>query len=232
MKRFYDTELDTFRSHLQLMGEHATIQVRDALRALATHDETLACQIISRDETLNTLEVKIDDEAVRYMNLRAPVATTLRLVIVGMKISNNLERIGDEASNIARRVKRLNVYGGKIPLPSIPDELPIMAETALGMLATTLGAFTTGDLAESTLRAVIERDAQVDDLNKRVYRGLTHDMTRRPAAISSALELTFIAKSLERIADHATNIAEELIYLTQGKDIRHETHSVPPATIP
>ncbi|HEY9250009.1 MAG TPA: PhoU domain-containing protein, partial [Rariglobus sp.] len=107
MKRFFDTELETFRSHLMLMGETSIRQVRDALRALVEGDVALADRVIAADDELDNLEMSIDDEAIRYMNLRAPVATELRLVIVGMKASHDLERVGDECTTIAKRAVRL-----------------------------------------------------------------------------------------------------------------------------
>ena len=215
MKRFFDAELETFRSQLILMGETAIEQVRTAIRALVEASPGLAGQVIAADEKLDQLEIKIDDEAVRYMNLRAPIASELRLVIVGMKASHDLERVGDEATSIAKRAIKLSA---EPPLKPYID-LPRMATMALEMLRDALDCFLQVDEAKAV--AVCKRDAEVDDLNRQLYRELTSYMIEKPETISRAIELMFISKSIERIADHATNIAEEMIYLSQGKDVRH-----------
>lgn len=216
MKRFFDTELETFRTSLIKMGETAIAQTQDAMKALVEADIGLADRVIARDDELDQLEVKIDEEAVRYMNLRAPIASDLRLVIVGMKASHDLERVGDEATGIAKRAVRL---AGEPPLKPYVD-LPRMANMAAQMLRDALDCFLNGDAAKA--EAVIRRDAEVDALNKQLYRELTSFMLESPGTISRAIELMFISKSIERIADHATNIAEEMIYLAKGKDVRHD----------
>jgi phosphate transport system protein len=215
LKRFFDTELETFRSQLILMGETAIEQVRRALKALVESDAALADQVIAADDELDQLEVKMDDEAVRFMNLRAPIASDLRLVIVGMKASHDLERVGDEASSIARRAVRLSA---EPPLKPYID-LPRMTNIALEMLRDALDCFLNGDVEKAI--GVCHRDAEVDLLNKQLYRELSSFMVENPATISRALELMFISKSIERIADHATNIAEEMIFLAKGEDVRH-----------
>jgi phosphate transport system protein len=216
MKRFFDAELDSFRTNLIHMGDTAVRQVRDAMEALVTADATLAERVIVADDELDRLEIKIDDEAVRYMNLRSPIASELRLVIVGMKASHDLERVGDEATGIAKRARRL---AQEPPLKPYVD-LPRMAFMAVEMLRDALDCFIKGDTDKAL--DVIRRDKDVDALNKQLYRELTSFMIEKPETISRAIELMFISKSLERIADHATNIAEEMIYLAKGQDVRHD----------
>jgi len=225
MKRFFDAELETFRSQLILMGETAIEQVRTAIKALVEANPGLANQVIASDDKLDTLEVRIDDEAVRYMNLRTPIASDLRLVIVGMKASHDLERVGDEATSIAKRAIRLSA---EPPLKPYID-LPRMTGITLEMLRDALDCFLQVDEAKAV--AVCKRDAEVDNINRQLYRELTSFMVEDPATISRAIELMFISKSIERIADHATNIAEEMIYLSKGKDVRHteEVKKIPPA---
>jgi phosphate transport system protein len=215
MQRFFDAELESLRSQLLRMGETAIRQVRDAIKALVEGNPSLADQVIAADDELDRLEVEIDNEAIRYMNLRAPVATELRLVIVGMKASHDLERVGDEASNIAKRAIRLSA---EPPLKPYID-IPRMANIATEMLRGALDCFLTGD-ADQAL-AICKRDAEVDEINRQLYRELTSFMIENPGTISRALEIMFISKSIERIADHATNIAEEVIYLVRAKDVRH-----------
>lgn len=222
MKRFFDNELETFRSHLVLMGEIAVRQVRDAMRALVEADLALADQVAAADDELDALEVKIDEEAIRYMNLRSPVATELRLVIVGMKASHDLERVGDEATNIVRRVAKL----ASEPQLKPYVDLPRMTTIALEMLRDALDCFLQVDIDKAL--AVCKRDKEVDDINRQLYRELSSFMIENPTTVTRALELMFISKSLERIADHATNIAEEMIYLAGGRDIRHTAETKNP----
>jgi phosphate transport system protein len=215
MKRFFDVELDALRSHLVQMGEKSIEQVRLAVRAVVERDPEIARQVRAGDDVLDHLEVQIDEEGMRYMSLRNPIATDLRLVVVGMKAGHDLERVGDEANNIAKRAIRL---AGEPPVKPLAD-LPRMAEIALVMLRDALDCFLQHDNEKAL--AVIRRDQEVDDLNKQIYRELSGYMVEKPEMISRALELMFISKSIERIADHATNIAEEMVYLAKGEDIRH-----------
>ena len=225
IKRFFDAELETFRSQLILMGEKAIEQVRSAVKALVEGNATLADQVIAADDELDQLEIRIDDEAVRYMNLRAPSASELRLVIVGMKASHDLERVGDEATNIAKRAVKLSA---EPPLKPYVD-IPRMSNIALDMLRDALDCLLHGDEAKAI--AVCKRDAEVDNINRQLYRELSSFMLEKPETISRAIELMFISKSLERIADHATNIAEETIFLSKGKDVRH-TEEVKKSPVP
>jgi phosphate transport system protein len=216
VKRFFDAELETFRSDLLRMGEIAIRQVRDALQALVTGDSKLAERVIAADDELDDLEKRIDTEAIRYMNLRAPIATELRLVIVGMKASHDLERVGDEATSIAKRAVKL---AAEPPLKPYVD-IPRMANTAIEMLGSALDCFIHADKEKAI--AVVKRDKEVDAINKQLYRELSSYMIEQPGTITRALELMFISKSLERIADHATNIAEEMVFLSDALDIRHD----------
>lgn len=216
MKRFFDSELETFRSDLLRMGEVSVRQVRDALQALVTGDTKLAAAVIEGDDELDDLEKRIDTEAIRYMNLRSPIATELRLVIVGMKASHDLERVGDEATNIAKRAIRL---AAEPPLKPYVD-IPRMAAISIEMLREALNCFIHADSEKAI--AVVRRDKEVDAINKQLYRELSSYMVEQPGTITRALELMFISKSIERIADHATNIAEEMVFLSDANDIRHQ----------
>ncbi len=215
MKRFFDAELETFRSHLILMGEKPIERARNSIKALVDSDIGLADRVLAADDVIDQLEIGIDDEAIRYMNLRSPIAGELRVIIVGMKASHDLERVGDEATNIAKRVAKL---AAEPPLKPYVD-IPRMANIAIEMLRDSLDCFLQTNTEKAM--AVIKRDAEVDSINKQLYRELTSYMIERPQTIGRALELMFISKAIERIADHATNIAEEMVYLTQARDIRH-----------
>ena len=215
MKRFFDEELNTLRSHLSLMGEKAIEQLRSAIKSLVERDREMAQQVRRNDDILDDLEVKIDEEAIRFVGLRGPVARELRLVIVGMKAGHDLERVGDEANNIAKRALRLV---DEEPVKDYVD-IPRMAAMAEEMLRDALSAFFDGDEAKAI--DVCQRDGEVDRINKQLYRELVGCISERPSTTTAAIELMFVSKSLERIADHATNIAEEVIYLLRGKDVRH-----------
>ncbi len=216
MKRFFDNELETFRSQLLRMGEVSIRQVRDALKALVEGDIGMADQVIAADDELDEMEKRIDTEAIRYMSLRSPVATELRLVIVGMKASHDLERVGDEATSIAKRAIKLSA---EPPLKPYVD-IPRMASLAIEMLSDALECFVHADREKAI--AVVKRDAEVDAINKQLYRELSSYMVEDPRTTTRALELMFISKSLERIADHACNIAEEMVFLSDAQDIRHD----------
>lgn len=215
MKRFFDSELEAFRSHLLQMGERSIDLTRQAMQALTTSDIALADKVIAADDEIDKLEVQIDDEAIRYMTLRGPVASELRLIVVGMKASHDLERVGDEATSICRRARKLAIE----PKLELYADMPRMVDIALEMLRDALDCFVQED--EQKALNVIRRDAEVDNLNRLLYRRLTSFMIEKPDTISRAIELMFISKSIERIADHAVNIAEEMVFLARGQDIRH-----------
>jgi phosphate transport system protein len=215
MKRFFDSELESFRSNLLQMGERSIDLARLAMRSLTESDLALADKVIIADDEIDKLEVKIDEEAIRYMTLRGPVASELRLVVVGMKASHDLERVGDEATSIARRARKLAIE----PKVELYADLPRMSNIALEMLRDALDCFVQEDQQKAI--NVIRRDSEVDNLNRLVYRRLTSYMIENPDTIARSLELMFISKSVERIADHAVNIAEEMVFLAGGQDIRH-----------
>lgn len=215
MKRFFHSELEAFRADIVMMGERAIEQVGLAMEGLQTRDIDLAQEVLERDDELDQLEVKIDSEVVRYISLRAPVATELRLLTIGMKAAHDLERVGDEACTIAKRTKILAGAGIVIPLAGLPE----MAEQAIGMLRTAIDCFLNEDL--ETARALHQRDKEVDRLNRENYARYRDLMAETPALIDVYFSLVFVSKSLERIADHATNLAEEVIFLYNATDIRH-----------
>jgi phosphate transport system protein len=184
------------------------------MRALVERDDQLAQSVIDDDNIIDQFEVEIDDIAIHLL-AKAPVATDLRLTTVAMKISQNLERVGDSAVTIARRAIELDTEPQLKPYV----DLPRMATMALEMLRDSISAFINRD--PDRARAVVPRDKEVDQLNKQLHRELSSFMVERPANISRCLNLMTISKCLERIADHATNIAEDVVYLYEAIDIRH-----------
>jgi len=214
MLHHFDTELDSLKQKLLAMASHAETAINDAMRALSERNYDLALQVKANDKVLDQFEIEIDDLAVHLL-AKAPLANDLRLITVAMKISQNLERVGDEAAKVAKRARDLSQ---EPPLKPVTD-IPAMAALALEMLKQSLDSFVNHDPAAA--RAVIPRDKEVDKLNKQVHRELAHQMVADPDTITRCLNLMIVSKSLERIADHATNIAEEVVYLCEAQDIRH-----------
>jgi len=214
MEHLFDMELGELKQKLLTMASHAETAVNDALRALVDRDYDLALQVKDNDHVLDQLEVEIDDMAIHLL-AKAPLASDLRLVTVAMKISQNLERIGDEASKIAKRARDLS----QEPPVKVNVDLPRMARLALDMLKAALDSFVSRDPVAA--RAVIPRDQEVDGINKQIAAQLAQHMMENPDTIKRCLNLIVVSKSLERIADHATNVAEEVVYLCEAQDIRH-----------
>jgi phosphate transport system protein len=207
-------KLQELSRKLLLMADAAKKAVLSALKALLERDGELALRVKQEDRVLDTLEMEVDDLAIKLLGESA-TAEDLRLITIAMKISHDLERVGDEATTISRRAYDLN----KEPQLKPYVDIPRMASLALAMLDESMESFVRHD--SNKARAVIPRDKEVDVLNKQLHRELASFMVENPANIGRCLHLMVISKSIERIADHATNIAEEVVYLFEGKDIRH-----------
>jgi phosphate transport system protein len=214
MERHFDHDLAELKDKLLTMASHAEKAVNDSVTALVNRDLELALQVKANDEILDRFEMEIDETAITLL-ARAPLASDLRLVTVAMKISQNLERAGDEATKIAKRARDLC----KDPPLKLALALPQMSTLALGLLKSSLDAFVNRDSAAA--RALIPRDKQVNALHKEIQQQLIAHMKENPDYIARCLHFLVAAKSLERIADHATNIAEEVVYLYEATDIRH-----------
>ena len=220
MERHFDNELNALKERLLTMASHAEAAVNQSVQALTTRDLDLALRVKDNDSVIDQFEIEIDDLAIHLL-AKAPLASDLRFVTVAMKISQNLERVGDEAAKIAKRARDLS----KEPPLKLAVDLPKMAGLALEMLKAALDAFVQGDPAAA--RALIPQDKVVDALHKEIQRRLTAQMTENAETITRSLHLLVAAKSLERIADHATNIAEEVVYLCEAHDIRHPGNGLP-----
>ena len=213
--RHYDDELRELQHKLLEMGGFVEKQIADAIRALVTRDSEAARLTIERDKTVNRMDVEIDDLCLRLLALHQPAGRDLRLITTALKITTDLERAGDNAENICERSLELNTEPQLKPYIDIPR----MAEIALAMLRDSLNAFVREDV-DLALRVCAEDD-KVDQLNDQIFRELISFMMEDPRAITRAMRLTFVAKYLERIADHATNIAEMVIFMVKGQSIRH-----------
>jgi phosphate transport system protein len=210
----YNEEMNRLKESLLAMASHAESALTRAMRALVERDDALAQSVLDDDTIIDQFEVEIDDIAIHLL-AKAPVATDLRLTTAAMKISQNLERVGDSAVTIARRAIDLDTEPQLKPYV----DLPRMATMSLEMLRDAISAFINREPDKA--RAVVPRDAEVDNLNRQLHRELSSFMVERPATITRCLNLMVISKCLERIADHATNIAEDVVYLYEAIDIRH-----------
>ena len=211
----FDEELKALRERVLKLGFMVENAIRDSVEALIERDTELAKEVIKRDHLINALDVGIDEECVRLIALRQPMARDLRFITTTMKITTDLERMGDLAVNIAERAMELTEEPLLKPFVNIPK----MAEIAQSMVRDTLDAFVTG--CSRLPYEVIKRDDEVDDLTVQNFNELLDFMLRDPKIIPLAVKRTYVAKYLERIADHATNIAEMVIYMCEGKIIRH-----------
>ena len=213
--RAYETQLGKLRISVLEMGGLVEQQIAQAIRALVTSDEHLARATIARDHTVNRLDVEIDDLCLKLLALHQPAARDLRLITTALKITTDLERLGDLASNIAERALEL---AAEPPLKPYID-IPRMAELARDMLHRSLDAFVREDTTLAL--AVCAADDTIDDLHQQLFRELLSFMVENPNTISRAMRLLFVSKSLERVGDHATNIAEMVIFMAKGRSIRH-----------
>jgi phosphate transport system protein len=213
----FDNELDMLKEKVLTLGSMVEEAIRDSVRSLVERDSNLARDVIKKDHLVNALEVKIDEECVRLIALRQPMAGDLRFITTTMKITTDLERMGDLAVNIAERALELNEEPQLKPFKNIPK----MAEITEEMVKDTLDAFVRG--CSNLPYEVINRDDEVDDLTVTNFNELLTLMLKDPRIIPLAVKRTYVAKYLERIADHTTNIAEMTIYMCKGKIIRHTT---------
>ena len=209
-----EKEIADFKNELLAMASHAEGSIIRAIKALLERDDHLAEQVKHDDYIIDQFEIRIDDIGIHLLS-QAPLGKDLRIIAAGMKINNDLERIGDEASKIAKCTLALN----KEPDLKEYVDIPIMADRATEMLRDALDSFVHGDTEKA--RGVQPKDALVNKLNSQVHRELAGYIAESPSNISRSLSLMVVSKSLERVADHAKNIAEEAVYLHEGRDIRH-----------
>lgn len=213
----YEQQLRTIRERLLVMSDKADQSLQNAMRALVERSPSLASDVIERDDEIDGMELEIDELALQTFALEQPVASDLRFLATVLKIVRDLERIGDIAVNAAERAREILTESELKPLV----DLPIMARMARESLRKSLDAFVNGD-AELAAK-VIQDDRQLDYLYEQVFRELLTYMLEDPHTISRCVKLMFIAKGLERVGDHASNIAEMVVFMVKGKDIRHGT---------
>ena len=218
----YDAELEEIRGRLLHMGGLVEQQVRDALAAYANGDLDLTHQVKTVEEKVNALEVEMDDRCNHVIARRQPTAGDLRLVMAVVKAVTDLERVGDEAAKIGRIARQMHERG-VVRLPGFSD-VRVASDIAVGMLKDSLDAFARLD-TEAAGR-IMMKDRQIDNEFRSILRELITFMMEDPRTISTALDIIWIAKAIERVGDHAKNIAEYVIFVAEGTDVRHSQGAV------
>ncbi len=216
MEHFWEQQLTDIREQLLMMSGLTERSLSLALRALVERDDKLCDSVEADDSQIDRLEIHIDNLVITYMATHGPVAQDCRFMLAASKISSNLERIADQSTKIVRRARELN----REPLLKPLIDIPLMADIGRDMLRDSITAYI--DAKPDLAVEIIARDQSVNDIYRQLARELTTYMIENPKTITRALSLLTIAKALERVADHATNIAEEVFYLYKGEDIRHE----------
>jgi phosphate transport system protein len=213
--RHFQDELGALQERLLAMGGLAEERVCESVRALADRDADLVERLLAGDEPVNELHIEVDDRCFKLLALHQPMAADLRAIVAAVKINTDLERVGDLAVNIAEAAKRYLQHPPVKPLIDIPR----MGEIAEGMLRDALDAFVRRDIALA--EAVLAEDDRLDALKTQIFRELLTFMLSDPSTIEPSLDLILISRHLERIGDHATNIAEDVIFMVSARDVRH-----------
>jgi phosphate transport system protein len=212
----FDEALGSLRNNVLMMAGLAERSLERAMKGLIERDDDICANAIADDEEIDQLEMQIDKDGVDILLRFQPVASDLRRVVSAMKLSSNLERIADQATNIARRARKLNQHP---PLPELELILPMNAQ-AMSMFKDSVDAYVREDVELG--RAIVPRDTKLDELNRVASRRLIERMAQDPDQLRGYLNLMFIGRHLERVGDHATNIAEDAVYAAAAEDIRHQ----------
>jgi len=221
MERHFDQDLQQLKERILYMGSLAETMIHIAAQALTDRKRELTKEVYRQEEEVNKLQIEVDDRCLKMIALHQPAATDLRFITAAMKINADLERIADQAVNICETTEYLLQEPQLKPLIDVPR----MAQITSKMLKDALDSFVNQD--ENLARSVLMRDDQVDELKDQIFRELLTYMISDPTTIKRAIDLILIARNLERIADHATNIAEDVVFVVAGKDIRHHAEESP-----
>lgn len=215
MERHFEHDLNQLKERLLVMAGLAERAVHQSVQAVFEKNESLANRVLEEEPVINEMQIEIDDRVMQLVALQAPMAVDLRFVLCASRINNDLERIGDQAVNIAQSALRILRHPQVKPYV----DLPRMSELAEGMVRESLNALVHGDA--ELAKSVLIRDDEVDHLRDQIFRELLTYMMENSAVVFPAFELVLLTKNLERIGDHATNIAEDVIYMVAGRDVRH-----------
>jgi phosphate transport system protein len=225
MERHFDQELKELKQELLTMGSLVEVAVHNAVSSLIARDSGLAEKTVREDESVNNLEITIEKRCLELLDLQQPVAADLRFIVSALQIIKDLERMGDQAVNIAERAIILNQEPQVKPFIDFPK----MALQVQSMVKDSLDSFVNGDVKKA--KNVCERDDQVDNYNEKIFRELLSIMIKDQTTINRAVYLILIGRSLERIADHATNIAEDVIYMVEARTIKHHAEEKGQSTL-
>ncbi len=215
MHRRFDQQIEQLKQQLLLMSGRTESIIRKALEALTRRDPSLCEEVFADDKLIDRMEIDIEEACIQLLALQQPLASDLRLITAALKISNDLERVGDHAVNIAGCARALV---GKAPVPPLAD-LPVLAEKSIAMLRDALDAFVRFD-AEAA-RRLVRRDDEVDELNRQMFAELMRRMIADPLQVERSMTLVLVGRNLERIADLATNVAEAVVFIAEARIIKH-----------
>jgi len=216
MERHFHHELEALRDRLSEMAGRAETALVKSMEALKTRNPKLAEEVRAEDMAIDSIELQVESRALDFLGLQQPVARDLRFLVAAIRISNDLERIGDHAVNIAQSALRMSA----LPQPGKPlEDIPMMAELTITMLRDSVTAWLNGDAA--TARRICERDVEIDGLKAKIFAKLSGGMIQTAESVPRGLELLLVSRNLERVADLATNIAEEAIFVAEARVIKH-----------
>lgn len=224
MERHFHHDLDSLKNRLSEMAGRAETALTKSMEALKKSDPNLAQQVRSEDPAIDRLELEVERQCLDFLGLQQPVARDLRFLVAAIRLSNDLERIGDHAVNIAQSAVKLT----GMPPGKLLDDLPRMADRTITMLRDSVSAWLTADTVMA--RQICERDAEIDELKATIHAKLTSAMLHEPKVVPRALEMVLVSRNLERVADLATNIAEEAIFVTEARVIKHHAEANPVET--
>lgn len=216
MERHFHHELEALRDRLSEMAGRAETALVKSMEALKTRNPKLGEEVRAEDMAIDTIELQVESQSLDFLGLQQPVARDLRFLVASIRISNDLERIGDHAVNIAQSAIRMSA----LPQPAKPlEDIPMMAELTITMLRDSVSAWLNGDAA--TAKRICERDVEIDGLKAKIFAKLSGGMIQSPETVPRGLELLLVSRNLERVADLATNIAEEAIFVAEARVIKH-----------
>lgn len=215
MERHFHHDLHSLQDRLGEMAGRAETALTKAMEALKTRDVNMAKEVVLEDNAIDRLEIDLERQCLDFLGLQQPVARDLRFIVAAIRVSNYLERIGDHAVNIAQSALKL----ANLATGSIPQDVTLMADRTIYMLREAVSAWLQHDVA--TARRVCERDAEIDSLKAQIFARFSSLMVHDPGVVPRALELVLASRNLERVADLATNIAEEAIFVTEARVIKH-----------
>jgi len=225
MERHFHHDLEALRDRLSEMAGRAETALSKAMEALVKQSASLAEEVIVEDLAIDRIELQVEDQCLNFLGLQQPVARDLRFLVAAIRISNYLERVGDHAVNIAQSATKL----GSLPHAKPLQDLPLMAERTITTLREAVSAWMTGD--STAARRICERDVEIDGLKAKIFTKLSGLMVQDPTTVPRALELLLASRNLERVADLATNIAEEAIFVAEARVIKHHAEEAPPLPV-